>query len=101
MKILNTVVIMSLTFMSHGLFAGDEDAKGVERVGDGVVKTVTSPGQIVEGIVEETEDKDAVGVVTGSVVGSAKAAEQAVEGAADMATGVIETILNPLTGNDD
>ena len=100
MKILSVITILAVTFFGSVAFAAD-DAKGVERVGDGAVKAVTAPGEIVESIKEETADKDAVGVVTGSVVGSAKAAEKVVEGAADIAVGTVETLLSPLTGGDD
>jgi hypothetical protein len=97
MKILNVITILAVTFFASSAFAEE----GVERVGEGAVKAVTAPGEIVESIKEETADKDAAGVVTGSVVGSAKAAEKVVEGAADIAVGTVETLLSPLTGGDD
>lgn len=100
MKIVTIVAMLALTFFGPGLFATDA-ADGVERVGEGTVKAVTAPAEIVDSIEEETEDKGVVGVVTGSVVGGANAAEQVVEGAADIATGAIETILSPLTDSDD
>ena len=74
-----------------------EDAKGPERVVEGTEAVVTSPGEIVEGVAEETEDKGAVGVVTGTAKGTVNAAGQAVEGAVDMGAGVVETVLDPLT----
>jgi hypothetical protein len=74
-----------------------DDAKGPERVVEGTAEVVTSPGEIVEGVAEETEDKGATGVVTGTAKGTVNAAGQAVEGAADIATGVVETVLDPLT----
>ena len=92
--------MLALTLSGPGLFAADA-ADGVERVGEGTVKAVTAPAEIIEGIEEETEDKGAVGVVTGSVVGGANAAGQVVEGAADIATGAVGTILSPITNNDD
>lgn len=100
MKIVNIVAILALTFFGPGLFAADA-ADGVERVGEGTVKAVTAPVEVVESIEEETADKGAAGVVTGSVVGGAKAAGQVVEGAADIATGAVETILSPLSGGDE
>ena len=76
-----------------------EDASKLNRVGEGTVETVTSPGQIVEGIAEDAEEHGpVVGTVTGTVKGSAKAAGQAVEGATDIVGGAVETILSPLTG---
>lgn len=99
MKIVTVVAMLALTFFGPGLFAADA-ADGVERVGEGTVKAVTAPAEIIEGIEEETEDKGAVGVVTGSVVGGANAAGQVVEGAADIATGAVETILSPLSSDD-
>ena len=101
MKKLKIVTILAFIVTSPALIAGDDDARGPEKVGEGIVKTVTSPGKIVEGIAEETEDKGAVGLVTGPVKGGAKAGVKAVDGAADIATGVVETILSPLTGNND
>ena len=98
MKKVNLVVMLAITFIAPGLFAADAGSS-VERVGEGTVKAVTSPGEIVQSIKEETADKGAAGVVTGSVVGGAKATGQAVEGAADITTGVVDTILSPITGD--
>jgi hypothetical protein len=78
-----------------------DDAKGVERVGEGTKDVVTSPGQIVEGVAEETEDKGAAGVVTGTAKGTVEAAGQAVEGAAEIGVGVVETVLDPLTKDEE
>jgi hypothetical protein len=78
-----------------------DDAKGVERVGEGTKDVVTSPGQIVEGVAEETEDKGAAGVVTGTAKGTVEAAGQAVEGAAEVGVGVVETVLDPLTKDEE
>lgn len=76
-----------------------EDATKLDRVGEGTVDTVTSPGQIVEGIAEDAEAHGpVVGTVTGTVKGTAKAAGQAVTGAAKVGVGAVETILSPLTG---
>jgi len=72
-------------------------AEGVERAVDGAAATVTSPGKIVEGIADDTNEHGAVGVVTGSVKGGAAAAGQAVKGAADVGVGVIEAVTSPLT----
>jgi len=76
-----------------------EDATKLDRMGKGVVDTVTSPGQIVEGISDDAEKHGpVVGTVTGSVKGGAKAAGQAVTGAANVGVGAVETVLSPLTG---
>jgi hypothetical protein len=74
-----------------------DEAKGPERVVEGTGEVVTSPGEIVEGVAEETEDKGAAGVVTGTAKGTVNATGQAVEGAVDIGTGVVETVLDPLT----
>ena len=92
MRILGAIAVLAFTGVSFA-----DDAKGPERVVEGTGEVVTSPGEIVEGIAEETEDKGAVGVVTGTAKGTVNAAGQAVEGAADIATGVVETVLDPLT----
>lgn len=74
-------------------FAADE---GLDRAAQGAVDTVTSPGQIVEGISEDTANHGVVGVVTGSVKGGVKAAGQAVTGAAKVGVGVVEAVTDPL-----
>ena len=71
-------------------------ADGVDRAVDGAKETVTSPGQIVEGIEQDTREHGAVGVVTGSLKGGARAAGQAVKGAANVGVGVVEAITEPL-----
>lgn len=76
------------------------EESGVERMGDGAVDTVTSPGKIVEGLQDETEKRGpVVGTVTGAVKGGAEAAGQAVKGAANVGVGAVETILSPITGD--
>ncbi|HEY7840838.1 MAG TPA: hypothetical protein VIC61_04660 [Gammaproteobacteria bacterium] len=96
MRILGAVAVLAFTgVFSLASFA--DEAKGPERVVEGTGEVVTSPGEIVEGVAEETEDKGAVGVVTGTAKGTVNAAGQAVEGAADIATGVVETVLDPVT----
>lgn len=96
MRILGAFAVLvftgALPFVSFA-----DDAKGPERVVEGTEAVVTSPGEIVEGVAEETEDKGAVGVVTGTAKGTVNAAGQAVEGAVDMGAGVVETVLDPLT----
>lgn len=73
--------------------------EGPERMGKGVVDTVTSPGQVVEGISDDAEKHGpVVGTVTGSVKGGAKGAAQAAKGAANVGVGAVETVLSPLTG---
>ena len=79
------------------LYSFADDAKGMERVGEGTKDVVTSPGQVVEGVSEETEDKGAAGVVTGAAKGGVEAAGQAAGGAVDIGTGAVETVLDPLT----
>ncbi len=88
-------LIMSLSLSSIALA---EDARGVERVGEGTVDAVTSPKKIVEGVSRESADKGAVGVATGTVTGSVDAAGQAAQGALDVGAGAVEAVLDPLTG---
>jgi hypothetical protein len=77
-----------------------EDATKLDRVAEGAVDTVTSPGKIVDGISEDVQDHGPViGTVTGAVKGTAKAAGQAVTGVAKVGVGAVETILSPLTGD--
>lgn len=90
-------VFAVLVFGAFSFASFADEAKGPERVVEGTAEVVTSPGEIVEGVAEETEDKGAVGVVTGTAKGTVNAAGQAVEGAADIATGVVETVLEPVT----
>ena len=95
-RILSAFVMVVVT-SAFPLCSFADDAKGVERVGEGAEAVVTSPGEIVEGVAEETEDKGAVGVVTGTAKGTVEAAGQAVEGAVDIGAGVVETVLDPVT----
>ena len=98
MKQIVIALVMSVVCgLSFQAFA--EEATKLERAGEGVVDTVTSPGQVVEGVAEDVEEHGpVVGTVTGSVKGGAKAAAQAVEGAAKVGVGTVETILSPVTG---
>ena len=96
MRIVSLVAVLVLA-VGTPVFSFADDTKGVERVGEGVKDAVTSPGQIVEGVQEETEKDGAVGVVTGTAKGTVNAAGQAVEGAAEIGVGVVETVLDPLT----
>ena len=96
MRIVNILVIMIFT-VAFPLTSFADDSKGMERMGDGAVDVVTSPGQIPEGIAEQTEEQGAVGVVTGTAKGSVDAAGQAAGGAIDIGTGAVETVLDPLT----
>jgi hypothetical protein len=98
-KILIAVVATGL-FGLLPLHASAEDATKLDRVGEGAADTVTSPGQIVDGISEDVQEHGpVVGTVTGTVKGTAKAAGQAVTGAAKMGVGAVETILSPVTGD--
>lgn len=81
-------------------FNASAEGTGVDRAVNGAAETVTSPGEIVEGLDEETQKHGAVGVVTGSVKGGANAAAQAVKGAADVGVGVVEAVTKPLTGGE-
>jgi len=93
-------VVVSAAFGLLPLHAFAEDT-GVDRMGSGVVDTVTSPGKIVEGIGDEAEKHGpVVGTVTGSVKGGANAAGQAVKGAANVGVGAVETVLSPITTDD-
>ena len=96
MRIVN-IIVMLLFAGAFPLSSFADDTKGMERVGEGTVDVVTSPGQITEGISDETEDKGAVGVVTGTAKGSVDAAGQAAGGAVDIGTGAVQTVLDPLT----
>ena len=99
MKKILIAVVATGVFGLLPLHASAEDATKLNRVGEGVVDTVTSPGQIVEGISDDTQKHGPVlGTATGTVKGSAKAAGQAVTGAANVGVGAVETILSPLTG---
>ena len=75
------------------------EVKGVERAAEGVVDTVTSPGEIVKEVAEDAEKHGPVGVVTGTVKGTAKGAAKAVTGAAKVGVGAVEAVLSPLTGD--
>ena len=92
------LVVLSL-FALLPIASQAEEARGMERVGEGAVDTVSSPGKIVEGVSEDTEKHGAAGVVTGTARGTVNAAGQAVGGAVDVGTGVVETVLDPLTDN--
>ncbi len=97
-----TRLTMFLAALAIGLVPLTVSAEetGVDRAMEGAADTVTSPGQIVEGLDEETKKHGAVGVVTGSVKGGANAAAQAVKGAAGVGVGVVEAVTKPLTGGD-
>ena len=98
MRIVNIFVLLVFAG-AFPLYSFADDTSGIERVGEGTADVVTSPGQIVEGVAEETEDKGAAGVVTGTAKGSVDAAGQAAGGAVDIGAGVVETVLDPLTEN--
>ncbi len=99
-RILTTALVAGIVGLVPLNNAVAEDETGVARAGSGVVDTVTSPGQIVEGVKDQTEKHGAVGVVTGPVVGGAKAAAQAVTGAAKIGVGTVEAVTAPLTGGN-
>ncbi|MGR9089115.1 MAG: hypothetical protein ACU85U_00895 [Gammaproteobacteria bacterium] len=97
-KVVIALVASAAFGLSSQTFA--EEATKMERAGEGIVETVTSPGQIVEGVAEDAEAHGpVVGTVTGTVKGTAKAATQAVTGAAKVGVGAVETILSPVTGD--
>ncbi len=98
MKRLYAILPGLVLSMSLSSIAVAEEARGVERMGEGTVDAVTSPGQIVEGVSSETEDKGAAGVVTGTAKGTVDAAGQAAQGAIDVGRGAVETVLDPITG---
>ena len=99
MKRIINILILVIFFSAFPLTTFAEDARGVERVGEGTKDVVTSPGQIVEGVSDETEERGATGVVTGTAKGTVDAAGQAAGGAVDIGTGAVETVLDPLTGD--
>ncbi len=76
----------------------EEDARGIERMGEGTKDAVTSPGKIVDGISEDTEKYGTGGAVTGTAKGSVNAAGQAAKGAVDVGAGAVQTVLDPITG---
>ena len=92
----DTADVESVSEGTEDVATSAEDARGVERMGEGTVDVVTSPGKIVEGIAEKTEEQGAAGVVTGTAKGSAKAAGKAAKGA--VGVGAVETVFDPLTG---
>ncbi len=102
-----TYLIGLLMALSVGTANAIDPEDGVKRMGDGVVDAVTSPGEIVEGISEDTKEHGAVvGTVTGTAKGTVKAAGKVVEGGAKIGVGAVETaagvvdklIVEPLTG---
>ena len=96
MRIVNLLVILFCAG-TFPLSSFADDTRGMERVGEGTEDVVTSPGQIVEGISDETAEQGATGVVTGTATGSVDAAGQAAEGAVDIGAGTVETVLDPLS----
>jgi len=90
--------LLSLAFACASILSASAAAveQGVDRAVDGVEQTITSPVQIFEGIEDETNERGAVGVVTGSLKGGAEAATQAVKGAANIGVGVLEAVTSPL-----
>ena len=98
MRIVHMLVILVFTG-AFPFYSLADDTRGIERMGEGTEAVVTSPGQVVEGISDETEEQGATGVVTGTAQGSVDAAGQAAEGAVDIGTGAVETVLDPNTGN--
>ena len=91
-KILVAGASLAIVMNASPLFA----EQGVDRAVEGTVDTVTSPGQIIEGIATDAEAHGPVGVVTGAVTGTVKAAGQAVTGAAKVGVGVVEAGTDPL-----
>lgn len=98
MKLIHHILPTLVISLSLSSAAVAEEARGVERMGEGTVDAVTSPGKIVEGVSSETEDKGAAGVVTGTAKGSVEAAGQAAQGAVDVGRGAVEAVLDPITG---
>ncbi|MEM7469238.1 MAG: hypothetical protein AAF387_20465 [Pseudomonadota bacterium] len=98
-------ILLVIALMSQGAFAVDA-GEGVERMGEGAVDAVTAPGEIVEGISEDTAEHGVVaGTVTGTAKGSVKAAGEVIKGGAKLGSGAVETgagvvkkVLEPLTG---
>jgi len=70
--------------------------EGVDRMGQGTVDVITSPGQIVEGVEEETAERGGTGVVTGTAKGAIEAAGQAAKGGVEIGVGAVEAITKPL-----
>ena len=100
MKKILRVIVVSSVFMLLALHVGAEEATQLDRVGEGAVDAVTSPGKIVDGIAEGTQEHGVVvGTVTGTVKGTAEAVGQAVKGVANIGVGAVETILSPVTGD--
>ena len=105
--ITNTYLVGLLMALAVGTANAVDAEDGVKRMGDGVVDAVTSPGEIVEGISEDTKEHGAVvGTVTGTAKGTVKAAGKVIEGGAKIGVGAVETaagvvdkvLVEPLTG---
>jgi len=97
MKRITNIFVVFIFFSVLPFSSFAEDARGVERVGEGTKDVVTSPGQIVEGVSDETKERGATGVVTGTAKGSVNAAGQAAGGTIDIGTGAVEAVLAPIT----
>ena len=102
---LAVIVLLTAFATAPAVFAVDAE-KGVERMGEGAVDAVTAPGEIVEGISEDTAEHGVVaGTVTGTAKGTVKAAGEVIKGGAKLGSGAVETgagvvkkVLEPLTG---
>lgn len=92
--------------LAFGNAMAADAAAGVERAAGGTVDAVTAPAKVVEGIAEDTAAHGpVVGTVTGTTKGAVNAAGQVVKGAANVgvgavetAAGVVEKIVEPVTG---
>ena len=64
-----TYLVGLMMALSVGTANAVDAGDGVERMGEGVVDAVTSPGKIIEGISEDTQEH---GAVVGTVTGTTK-----------------------------
>ena len=108
-RLMRTTCLVGLAMaFSAGTAYAVDPVDGLERIGEGTVDAVTAPGEIVEGISEDTQEHGAVvGTVTGTTKGAVKAAGEVAKGGAKIGVGAVETgvgvvekVLSPLTGGD-
>ena len=74
--------------------------QGKDLVAEGATDALTAPGQIVDGIAEETKEYGVFGIVGGPVRGSLRAGAQAARGGARMAVGILDVLTSPFRSED-
>ena len=101
-----SLIILLAAFTIAPAVSAVDAGEGVERMGEGAVDAVTAPGEIVDGISEDTAEHGVVaGTVTGTAKGTVKAAGEVIKGGAKLGSGAVETgagvvkkVLEPITG---